>query len=163
MRTSQPRKELLAFFARQEARARSERRVARREEKMRVKPLPPAPACQLMGDERQGAFLIPHAGEQLKVIASDGSDWEVVGLAPPAFEHVSVSLETRTPTWEEMEFVRSLFWKDEETVIQLHVPRRDHINFHPFCLHMWKPIGVSIPLPPAATVGPRHQVPYHKV
>ena len=32
MRTSQPRKELLAFFARQEARARSETRAARREQ-----------------------------------------------------------------------------------------------------------------------------------
>lgn len=116
-----------------------------------------------MGDDRQGAYLIPYCGRELKVIVSDASEWQAVGFPPPAWEHVSVSLEDRTPTWEELEFVRSLFWKDDETVIQLHVPKNDHINFHPYCLHLWRPIGVEIPLPPLATVGPKHGVPLHKV
>lgn len=125
---------------------------------MRPKPLPPAPACQLIGAGRQGFYRIPFCGNDLRVVVSDGSDWTAAGLPGPPWEHVSVSLETRTPTWDELEFIRSLFWKDDETVIQLHVPKKDHINFHPYCLHLWRPIGLNIPLPPAETVGPRHQV-----
>ena len=63
------------------------------------------------------------------VIFSDGRGWD----------HVSVSLTTRCPTWDEMEYVRRLFFKDDETVMQLHVPTTDHINQHVFCLHLWRP------------------------
>ena len=102
-----------------------------------------------------GTFLIPYNGAQLRVIATDG-DYLVVGLTKDyAWEHVSVSLENRCPTWEEMSFVKNLFWKDDETVIQFHVPKPSHVNFHPFCLHLWRPILKEIPLPPIDTVGPK--------
>ena len=103
---------------------------------------------------RSGAFLVPMRGSQLCIIASDGSDWDDAGLPKPAWEHVSVSLTNRCPTWEEMDFVKRIFWRDDETVLQLHVPRANHIDYHEFCLHMWKPIGVEIPLPPSMTVAP---------
>jgi hypothetical protein len=106
------------------------------------------------GDERQGAFVIPFKSVLLRVVASDATDWDKVGYPLPKWEHVSVSLGHRTPTWEELEFIRLLWWRDDETVIQLHVPVKNHINFHPYCLHLWKPIGVEIPLPPTSTVGP---------
>lgn len=108
----------------------------------------------MYGDVRQGAFEIPYKSIVLRVIASDATDWDAVGYPPPAWEHVSVSLPHRCPTWEELEYVKSLWWKDSETVMQLHVPRERHINCHPFCLHLWKPVGVEIPLPPLSTVGP---------
>lgn len=90
----------------------------------------------------------------LTIIGSDGSDWAECGLPQPAWEHVSVSCESGTPTWECMEFVRRLFWEDHETVMQLHPPLASYVNHHPHCLHMWRPIGVEIPLPPSITVGP---------
>lgn len=102
-----------------------------------------------------GAFRIPYRGDVLHVIAHDGSRWSDQGLPGDPWEHVSVSLVSRCPTWEEMDFVRQLFWGDDETVLQLHVPRAQHVNFHPYCLHLWRPIGVEIPLPPSVTVGPR--------
>lgn len=101
-----------------------------------------------------GCFAVPHRGVLLRIMASDGTDWHLCGLPSPAWEHVSVSVETRCPTWEEMDYVKRLFWRDDETVLQLHVPRDRHVNFHNYCLHLWKPIGVDVPLPPVETVGP---------
>ncbi len=90
----------------------------------------------------------------LRIMASDGKDWPPE-FGPVAWEHVSVSLANRCPTWGEMDFVKSGFWEPEETVIQLHVPRSQHLNFHPNCLHLWRPLGgVEIPLPPPETVAP---------
>jgi hypothetical protein len=64
------------------------------------------------------------------------------------WEHVSVSLRNRTPTWEEMSFVKNLFWKDDETVIQFHPKKSEYINRHPYVLHLWRKIGQDYELPP---------------
>jgi hypothetical protein len=94
-----------------------------------------------------GAFLVlrNHHLQRvfLRVIASTGEGWD----------HVSVSLSDRCPTWAEMEFIKRLFFEDDETAFQLHVPPRDHVNNHPFCLHLWRPQTVPIPRPPAILVG----------
>lgn len=103
-------------------------------------------------DGRNGAFRIPTPTGMLAVIVSDGSDWAESELPPPAWEHVSVSLAARCPTWSEMDFVKRIFWRDDELVLQFHVPREQHINCHPYCLHLWKPVGVTIPLPPTKAV-----------
>ena len=50
-----------------------------------------------------GAFLILYQSFTLRVIASDGMDWE----------HVAVSLPNRTPNWREMCFIKDLFWDGE--------------------------------------------------
>ena len=94
-----------------------------------------------------GDFLIPHGRVKLAVIASAGD-----GGVP--WEHVSVSIpgHQRTPSWEEMDYVKRLFWGDGETVMQLHVPRSEHKNLHPWCLHLFRPTNVEIPRPPNFTV-----------
>lgn len=79
----------------------------------------------------------------LMVLASDGMGWE----------HVSVSLPHRCPTWEEMCFVKSLFWDDETSVMQLHPPKSEWVNNHSYCLHLWRPAHAVIPRPPAFMVG----------
>lgn len=99
-----------------------------------------------------GAFFIPLDGAILNVIASDGSDWNELGLPGNPWEHVSVSLRVRTPTWAEMDYVKRLFWETHETVIQFHVPRLHHKNTNEFTLHMWRQIGVEVPLPPIKCV-----------
>lgn len=101
-----------------------------------------------------GFFQIPFNEVVLAVMASDGGDWSEADLGPQRWEHVSVSLRGRCPTWEEMDFVKKIFWRDEETVLQFHVPRKQHVNYHPYCLHLWKPVGVEILLPPGICVGP---------
>jgi hypothetical protein len=88
-----------------------------------------------------GFFVIGH----LRVISSGQSDNNPYGRG---WEHVSVSCVERCPTWEEMAKVKSLFWDDDETVIQFHPKRKAHINVHPNCLHLWKQEGVDYELPP---------------
>lgn len=94
-----------------------------------------------------GIFIIPFArtGVELRVMASAGSP-------EMRWEHVSVSLPGRCPNWPEMDHVRSLFWRDDETVMQLHVPRADHVNVVSTCLHLWRPLDVEIPRPPKVAV-----------
>ena len=79
----------------------------------------------------------------LKAICSDGEGWE----------HVSVSLEHRCPTWEEMCFIKDLFWGDEDCVIQYHPPKSEYVNNHSYCLHLWKPVGSFVATPPKILVG----------
>jgi hypothetical protein len=102
---------------------------------------------ELMGDEGCGAFIVPSNvnEEALRVIASDGAGWD----------HISVSLEHRCPIWMEMEFIKRLFFKDNETAMQLHVPPDDHISYHPYCLHLWRPHHRPIPRPPAIMIAPK--------
>jgi hypothetical protein len=95
--------------------------------------------------EKFGAFAISKGKTTLFIIADDGktSGWE----------HVSVSTDGRCPTWEEMAYVKSLFWDPEECVIEYHPPRSQYVNRHPYCLHMWRKIGFEIPLPPRELIG----------
>ena len=100
-----------------------------------------------------GAFLIPQKDQpDLCCIVSEGSD---PSLSPElqGWEHVSVSTRTRCPTWLEMCLVKELFWKDDETVMQLHPPKADWINNHPFTLHLWRHRELEIPRPPGVLVG----------
>jgi hypothetical protein len=91
-----------------------------------------------------GCFTIPSPIDNgdLRAIASSGYEWD----------HVSVSRKTRCPNWPEMDFIKTLFFNADEIVMQLHVPKKDHINLHPFCLHLWKPHIKTIPLPPKELV-----------
>lgn len=105
-----------------------------------------------------GMFLIPNIvpGQKLrtplKVIATDGRAPEE-SHHPQAWEHVSVSLPARCPTWGEMCKVKSLFWDDEDCVMQLHPPRSQWVSNHAYCLHLWRPVDLQIPQPPAIMVG----------
>lgn len=106
-----------------------------------------------------GAFMLPlfkHADEimlgmfehftvSVGVVVSDGDGWD----------HVSVSLTNRCPTWEEMAFIKDLFFEPHEAVMQLHPPHSEYVNHHPFCLHLWRPHNRRIPLPPTYMVGPK--------
>lgn len=103
------------------------------------------------GDAFGGVFNFKSAkGEQIRIIASIGEGWD----------HVSVSLQKRCPTWDEMETVKRAFFREEETAMQLHVPASDHISYHPYCLHLWRPIDEDIPRPPDWMVGPKKETPH---
>jgi len=98
-----------------------------------------------------GAFTLPPlvADRHFCVIASDGLGWE----------HVSVHMESPrgkqwTPTWAEMCHVKDVFWDADDVVVQYHPRRVDYVNFHPHTLHLWRPIGVELPLPDPDLVGP---------
>lgn len=94
-------------------------------------------------DGNNGLFFIPYCSHELKVIVSDGGGWD----------HVSVSLPNRCPNWEEMAFIKRLFFRDDETVIQFHPKESEYVNRCNTCLHMWKKQGQDHELPPNWMVG----------
>jgi len=88
-----------------------------------------------------GWFTIIRLGARLRVMSSGvGEDY--------GWEHVSVSLYNRCPTWDEMAFIKNLFWREDETVIQFHPKKSRYKNEMPFCLHLWRRIGQEYELPP---------------
>ena len=95
-------------------------------------------------DGNNGAFVITHRGAQLAIIASDGFGWD----------HVSVSLKDRCPTWDEMCHVKDLFFEPEESAVQFHPPRSVYRNHHVYCLHLWRPQSGELLLPNAILVAP---------
>ncbi|MHB1516663.1 MAG: DUF7694 domain-containing protein, partial [Acidiferrobacteraceae bacterium] len=93
-----------------------------------------------------GYFVVPIAASRrnFNVIVSDGMGWD----------HVSVSLPDRCPTWAEMCHIKKLFFGPDEIVMQLHPAERDYRNCHPYCLHLWRPQDQTIPLPDPLMVAP---------
>jgi hypothetical protein len=89
-----------------------------------------------------GAFRMFYNGRELRIIASHGGGWN----------HVSVSMETRCPTWKEMCYVKDAFFEPEDCVIQYHPPKSKYKNLAPYCLHLWQPQEFDIPLPPSEFV-----------
>ncbi len=102
---------------------------------MRPAPNPAIEKCRITDLSAQekgtncGAFVVKFGNIMLNVIASDAGGWD----------HVSVSLPHRIPYWAEMAYVKSLFFSDDEVVMQLHVGAKDHVNTHNNCLHLWRP------------------------
>jgi hypothetical protein len=95
-----------------------------------------------------GVFNLPGpCGERLRIIASDGED--------TGWEHVSVSTERgkRIPNWQEMCFVKDLFWAPEECVVQFHPPASQYVNNYSVVLHLWRCTQQDFPMPPAILVG----------
>lgn len=97
-----------------------------------------------IGDESNGAFSVksPVDASQLVVIASTDDEWE----------HVSVSRRTRPPSWREMEYIAKMFFNENETWVQYHVPKSEHVNIHPNCLHWWRSVNKTFPRPPSEMV-----------
>ena len=91
-----------------------------------------------------GAFVFRLKGAELRVIVSDGLGWD----------HVSVSLSDRCPTWEEMCHIKKVFFQGNEWVLQYHPAQDANVNCHEHCLHLWRPQAVDFPKPPAWMVGP---------
>lgn len=76
--------------------------------------------------------------ESAAVVWSFGAGWD----------HVSISFPRRCPTWEEMCLAKDVFFREDEVCVQYHPRKAEYVNMHRFCLHIWKPQGVELPIPP---------------
>ncbi len=76
------------------------------------------------------AFCFKLNDESIRIITTE---------EPDGWEHLSVSFENRTPTWDEMCFIKELFFDPEDLCIQMHPRQSQYINMHAHCLHIWKP------------------------
>ena len=81
-------------------------------------------------------------GVRLAFIFSFGMGWE----------HLSVSKHRQLPTWDELCYMKRIFWDDDECCVQYFPAASEYVNNHPNCLHIWKPIGIEIPTPPKILV-----------
>lgn len=99
---------------------------------------------RVAGAGRAGAYVVNGPAGLLQVIVSDRRGWE----------HVSVTYrkKKRIPTWEDMCFVKDLFWEKSEWVVQYHPPGVDYVNNHEYVLHLWRPVGITLPVPPKEMV-----------
>jgi len=79
-------------------------------------------------------------------MASDGAGWE----------HVSVSMPDKCPTWNQMCFIKAMFWGEEDAVIQIHPVNSEYVNHHPHCLHLWRKFNTNnyFEMPNSILVGP---------
>ncbi len=79
---------------------------------------------------------------QLMIVLSWGGDWD----------HASVHADSLsgqfTPFWEDMAFVKHLFFKPSECAVQYHPAKADYINCHRHTLHLWRPQNIEIIIPP---------------
>lgn len=98
-----------------------------------------------------GAFQIAPLIRKRKlfIIASDGLEWEHVSL------HAWDGKQTLTPYWDEMVYIKNIFWDTDDWVIQYHPSEKDYVNNHPNVLHLWRPIRQILPVPPSQLVGIR--------
>jgi hypothetical protein len=92
------------------------------------------------GDDTCGVFKIPSPIDKvpLIVIASSGGGWD----------HISVSRRNRIPNQRELDHIFRLFFAKGETAVQYFVPRAEHVNNMPNCLHLWRPLREGLPRPP---------------
>ena len=98
------------------------------------------PKLEILQTSIDGLFGILHMPglRHCTVIASWGGEWE----------HVSVCPSNRTPDWNEMCAIKDMFWNYDEVVMQIHPAKSNYVNLMPNCLHLWRPIGQEIPVPP---------------
>lgn len=51
--------------------------------------------------------------------------------------HVSASFRDRLPTYPEMCRIKEDVIGADKKAVQVFVPMSEHVNIHPFCLHLW--------------------------
>lgn len=107
----------------------------------------PANLSHKPGDDF-GWFEIPTTSTGPKIRCQVSS-----GYMEYEFEHVSVSLAHRCPTWEEMCKVKDLFWDDDDVVVQFHPAKSEYVNLAKTCLHLWRWTKGTFPQPNKIEVG----------
>jgi hypothetical protein len=103
-----------------------------------------------------GAFLITRKvngySRKLFVIADDAR------FSETGWEHVSAHIykgidrQPETPTWDDMHYLKRVFWSDDEMVVQIHPAQKDYVNFHEHTLHLWRCVDKEFPMPDKAFV-----------
>lgn len=101
------------------------------------------------------ALVLPEYIKRAPIKTEIKTSFIVIASNIEGWDHVSVTCpkEKRCPTWEEMSFIKDLFFEPEETAYQYHPPHSQYVNTHPYCLHIWKKQGFEMPLPPLDMIG----------
>lgn len=99
-------------------------------------------------DGGQGIINLPRNNKRgyttASVVWSYGGGWDHVSVAP---------LDERImPTWNDMCFVKEMFFEDDEAAVEYHPAKKENISRVPNCLHLWRPQTEEMPMPPSIFV-----------
>ena len=103
--------------------------------------------AETKNDGMGGKYYDKYTGKWLNFIFSYQMGWE----------HLSVSMPSRTPTWEQMCIMKDIFWNKNEACVEYHPREEDYVNNHKHCLHIWRPTNEPLPTPPSILVGFRSE------
>ena len=81
----------------------------------------------------------------MSFVASWGGGWDHVSVAP---------LKRKiTPSWDMMCKVKDIFFKPDETAIEIHPSEDQYVDNLSNCLHLWRSNDKPMTLPPSFMVG----------
>ena len=103
-----------------------------------------------------GHYEIPHpriAAYSYFVVCSDGEGWDHVSVSLRGIKNNKKVHIERCPTWDEMCYIKSLFFNEDEVAIQFHPAASEYVNVHLYCLHLWRPNEVELPIPQRSMIG----------
>ena len=103
------------------------------------------------GYGNNGAFDVPFDKVTMCVVASSEAGWDHVSVRTEERNATicgHCSVHVKTPIWDEMDYIRKLFFRGDEWVIQYHAPTDKHVNNHPHVLHLWRSQDEDMPVPP---------------
>lgn len=105
--------------------------------------------------EVNGWFIVTGPEKRhLQICASDELGWDHVSVTVIVAQANGLphTREDTVPTWEEMCFVKDLFFEPNEPAFQYHPPESRYKNVHKGCLHLWRKQGEPLPMPPLILV-----------
>lgn len=109
-----------------------------------IKHLPNLLIAQTSEDGGYGVLF--RSGKRFaSVIWSDGGGWEHVSICP--FKR------SYTHSWDDMCQLKDMFFKEDEIVVQYHPAKSEYVNNMPNCLHLWRSMNSTFPMPPSIMVG----------
>ena len=98
-----------------------------------------------------GVFEWREGNKLIRCIASDGMGWEHVSVS--IHELHNRKINSRMATWDEMCGIKTLFWDDEDVVVQYHPRKSEYVQNVSYVLHLWRPIEKVMPTPLSIMVG----------
>lgn len=87
-----------------------------------------------------GCGIVQHGKLHASVIWSFGGGWDHVSVAPFRSNY--------TPGWNDMCWIKDLFFKPDEVAVQYHPAKSEYVNIKQNCLHLWRPQTENMPTPP---------------
>lgn len=84
-----------------------------------------------LGYAYAGYIKLPGSKTCTVVWSENEMGWEHVSVAP---KHKYVM-----PTWDDMCFLKDVFFTDDEEAYQIHPKKSDYVNIKDNCLHLWRP------------------------
>ena len=83
-----------------------------------------------------GMISLPDSGDATVVVGTDEDGYEHVSVAP--------TNQRKLPSWDDMCYVKNIFWDEEEECYQIMPKKSEYVNIKKNCLHLWKPIGYEL-------------------